>query len=75
MKNIKYFEGYDEKNCKADLKILHWKKFGQSGRQEYRLLIKLTSLSGTEFNPDGTTISEDIAKKLINEFGAKVEER
>jgi hypothetical protein len=69
MKNIKYFENYNENKCVANLLILH-RKTG-----EYRLLIELTSSSGFEFHPDGTTISESDAKKLINEFGAKVEER
>lgn len=69
MNNLKLFEDYNGKDCMANLLILH-RKTG-----EYRLLIKLTSSSGSEFNTDGTTISESVAKKLINEFGAKVEER
>ena len=69
MKNIKHFENYNENKCEANLLILH-RKTG-----EYRLLISLTSSSGSEFSTDGTTISESNAKKLINEFGAKVEER
>lgn len=70
MKNVKYFENYSgDKACKADLLIIRRK----SG--ELRLLVKLISPSGMEFGTDGTTVSELNAKNLINEFGAKIEER
>lgn len=75
MKNVKHFEGYNEKNCEAELTILHWGKDNGSYSNTYRLLVKLKSPSGTEFNVDGTGISEVQAKKLINDFGATVEER
>lgn len=73
MKNIKHFENYNPNNsntCTSELLILHWERSGT-----YRLLIKLKSPSGVEFNPDGVQLREIDAKKLINEFGAKVEER
>jgi len=63
------FENYNDNKCDANLLIFH-RKTG-----EYRLIVKLTSSSGSVFNTDGTTIDESTAKKLINEFGAKVEER
>jgi len=69
MKNLKQFENYTDKKCEANLTVLHFRN------GEYRLLIELTSASGVVFNPDGVQLRESDAKKLINEFGAKVEER
>jgi len=69
MNKLKKFENYNNNNCNANLTILHWK----SGT--YRLLIKLISLSGDEYYADGVQLKESDAKKLINEFGAQIEER
>jgi len=72
MKNLKEFESYNS-DVNVELNIMHWKSGSSEGT--YRVYVKLKSSSGSEFTTDATTISEEKAKKLVNEFGAKIEER
>jgi hypothetical protein len=58
MKNLKQFENYNENSCEAELEIMHWGKDNGNMSNTWRLLVKLKSSSGEEFNTDGTTIRE-----------------
>jgi hypothetical protein len=75
MKNLKQFENYTEKNCQAELEILHWGEGKGNISNTWRLLVKLKSASGGVFHTEGTNLTEEQAKKLIKDFGAIVTER
>ena len=75
MNKLKKFENYNDNNCEAELTIFHWGKDNGQMSNTYRLMVKLISPTGEVFHCDGTGLTETYAKKLIEKFGAKVEER